>query len=208
MMGANAMEQWIKMRYFIETWFTKLIYRGDERQARLARLAEAQQRQEQELQQLRAQQALQREQREAQERAEIEALLASFVDVPTMNYTQYEWNELRRNKRFFEAVSSRVFEPGERGLTFLYCEFDKSSRKEFRGYLIVTNKRVYFLRTDLQFVEKFRYQTIHDVRWFADGFVERGLRIQYGTRKLEFDEIYDNEQMLRVGNLILKLSSR
>jgi hypothetical protein len=199
------MEFWFKIRYFLEAGLTKLIYKGEDRRIRLARLDEQLKQQELELQQLRAQQALQRQQREAQERAEIEALLGLFVDIPSMNYTQYEWNEVRRNMRFFEAVSSRVFEPGEKGLTFIYCEFDKSSRREFRGYLIVTNKRVYFLRTDLQFVEKFRYQTIHDVRWFADGFVERGLRIRYGSRKLEFDEIYDIDEILLVGNLILNL---
>ena len=52
----------------------------------------------------------------------------------------------------------RVFEPGEQGLSLLYCEFDKI--KEYRGYLIATNKRVLFLTPDLQFMDKFRYQTI------------------------------------------------
>lgn len=31
---------------------------------------------------------------------------------------------------------------------------------------------------------------------------------QYGLSRLEFDEIFDKEQMKRVGDLILRLSSR
>lgn len=49
----------------------------------------------------------------------------------------------------------RVFEPGEQGLTFLYCEYDKTKTKEYRAYLIATNKRVLFLTPDIQFMDKF-----------------------------------------------------
>ncbi|MGM7719180.1 PH domain-containing protein [Metabacillus sp. Hm71] len=149
-----------------------------------------------------------RQEKEAKEKQEILTLLAKVVDTDNMNYTQYEFNEIKRNKQFFTALYERVFESNEKGLTFLFCEYDKSSKKEIKGYLIVTNKRVLFLTKDLNYMEKFRYQTIINVNWFKDGLLERGLRIQYGKRKLEFDEIFDVDQMNRVGDLILKLSCK
>ncbi|WP_041865689.1 hypothetical protein [Solibacillus silvestris] len=56
-------------------------------------------------------------------------------------------------------------------------------------------------------MEKFRYQTIINVNSYKDGIFERELRIQYGKRKLEFDEIFDQEQMKKVGNTILNQST-
>lgn len=156
----------------------------------------------------RAEQERLRKEREVKEKIEIEALLTKVIDVENMSYTQYEYNEVRKNKPFFQALHDRVFEENESGLTFLHCEFDKSKKKEIKGYLVVTNKRVLFLTKDLNHIDKFRYQTIINVSWFKDGLIERGLYIQYGKRKLEFDEIYDTEQMKRVGDLILRLSSK
>lgn len=149
-----------------------------------------------------------RQEKEANEKQEVLTLLAKVVDIDNMSYTQYEFNEIKRNKQFFNALYERVFESNEKGLTFLFCEYDKSSKKEIKGYLIVTNKRVLFLTRDLNHMEKFRYQTIINVNWFKDGLLERGLRIQYGKRKLEFDEIFDVDQIKRVGDLILNLSSK
>ncbi|QNF29647.1 PH domain-containing protein [Metabacillus elymi] len=149
-----------------------------------------------------------RQEKEAKEKQEVLSLLSKVVDVDNMNYTQYEFNEVKKNKQFFNALYERVFESNEKGLTFLFCEYDKSSKKEIKGYLIVTNKRVLFLTRDLNQMEKFRYQTIININWFKDGLLERGLRIQYGKRKLEFDEIFDVDQMKRVGDLILNLSSK
>ena len=143
-----------------------------------------------------------------QEKQEVMAILQEVVKIDELNYTAYEYNEVRRNRRFFKAVEQRVFESGEYGLTFIGCEFDKSSKREFNGYLFVTNKRVFFIDRNLHNLHKFRYQTIVNVSWFQDGILEKGLYIQYGSRRLEFDEIFDKEQMKRVGNLILRLSSR
>jgi hypothetical protein len=155
----------------------------------------------------RAEQERIRKAREEQERKEVLSLLSQVVDIDNLSYTQYEYNEVKRNKAFFQAVIQRVFEKNEKGLSFIYCEFDKSRKKEIKGYLIATNKRVLFLTKDLTFMDKFRYQTIINVTWFKDGLLERGLYIQYGKRRLEFDEIYDFEQMKRVGNLILTKAS-
>ncbi|MGQ4668010.1 cell envelope integrity protein TolA [Metabacillus halosaccharovorans] len=149
-----------------------------------------------------------KQEKEAKEKQEILTLLSRVVDIDNMNYTQYEFNEIKRNKQFFNALYESVFESNEKGLTFLFCEYDKSSKNEIKGYLIVTNKRVLFLTRDLNHMEKFRYQTIINVNWFKDGLLERGLRIQYGKRKLVFDEIFDVDQMKRVGDLILHLSSK
>lgn len=149
-----------------------------------------------------------RKEKEAKEKQEVLSILSQVVDLDNMEYTQYEYNEVKRNKQFFKALYERVFESNEKGLTFLYCEFDKSSKREIKGYLVVTNKRVLFLTKDLNHMEKFRYQTIINVSWFKDGLLERGLHIQYGKKKLEFDEIFDINQMKRVGNLILRLSKK
>lgn len=143
-----------------------------------------------------------------QEKREVMAILQELVKIDELDYTQYEYNEVRRNRKFFRAVEQRVFESGEYGLTFIGCEFDKSSKREFNGYLFVTNKRVFFIDRRLQNLHKFRYQTIVNVTWFHDGLLEKGLYIQYGSRRLEFDEIFDQAQMKRVGNLILRLSRR
>lgn len=140
------------------------------------------------------------------ERREMEALISKVME-NSRNYSKYEYNEIKRNKQFFQSLIQRVFEPNEKALTFIFCEFDKSSKKEIKGYLIPTNKRVIFVTKNFNFMDKFRYQTIINVNWFKDGILERGLRIQYGKRKLEFDEMYDQEQMKKVGNTILNNST-
>ncbi|MBD7965895.1 hypothetical protein [Fictibacillus norfolkensis] len=140
------------------------------------------------------------EAQKAKEKQEVENLLKSIV---IDSYPTYEFNEVRNNKAFFQSLIRNVFEPDERGLTFLFCEFDKSSKKEIKGYLIATNKRVWFVDKSLSFQQKFRYQTIRDIKWFNDGMLEKGLYMQYGVKRLEFDEIFDKEQMIRVANKIL-----
>ncbi|MBD1382337.1 PH domain-containing protein [Metabacillus arenae] len=143
---------------------------------------------------------------EAKEKQEVLTLLSKVVDIDNMNYTTYEFDEVRRNKEFFKALDERVFEKNEIGLTFLFCEFNKLSKKEIKGYIVVTNKRILFLTKDLDHMEKFRYQTIINVSWFKDGILEKGLHIQYGKKKLKFDEIFDLDQLKRVGDQILHLS--
>jgi len=148
------------------------------------------------------------QEKKEQEKQEILTILGEFVAVDQLNYTSYEYNEVRRNRNFFRSVEQRVFEPGEQGLSFISCEFDKSSKREFYGYLFVTNKRVFFIDKRLGNFHKFNYRTILNVTWFHDGLLEKGIHIQYGKRRLEFDEMFDKEQMMRVANLILRLSSR
>ncbi|MBZ5751347.1 PH domain-containing protein [Metabacillus rhizolycopersici] len=148
-----------------------------------------------------------RDLKKQQEQKEIYSLLSKVVDVKGMDYTNYEFGEVKANKQFFQKLVDSVFESDEYVLTFLSCEFDKSSKTEIKGYLIVTNKRVWFVNKSFEFQQKFRYQTIKNVQWFRDGILEKGLKIQYGARKLEFDEIFDKEQMNRVGNLILQKSA-
>ena len=137
-----------------------------------------------------------------QETQEIETLMSTFLE-NSKEYSQYEFNEVKRNKTFFQLLPQRVLEQNEKALTFILCEYDKSSKKEIKGYLIPTNKRVLFLTKDLDHMEKFRYQTIINVNSYKDGIFERELRIQYGKKKLEFDEIFDQQQMQKVGNIIL-----
>ncbi|OMP67066.1 PH domain-containing protein [Domibacillus epiphyticus] len=134
------------------------------------------------------------------------ALLSHFVAPDIHKYSEYEYRAIDKNNAFFQSVKDRIFESNEHGITFLQCEFDKTKTKEFPGYLFVTDKRVWFVAKNLATVDKFRYQTIHDVKWFKDGLVEKGLYIQYGKRRLEFDEIFDKDQMQRVAKTILQLS--
>ncbi|WP_338749880.1 PH domain-containing protein [Bacillus sp. FJAT-52991] len=148
----------------------------------------------------------------AKEKAEQEhqatlALLSNFVAEEIHTYTDYEYRAVSKNPTFFKSVKDRVFEANEQGITFLECEYDKTKTKEYPGYLFVTNKRVWFVAKNMTMIDKFRYQTIYDVKWFKDGLMEKGLYIQYGKRRLEFDEIFDKDQMQRVANLILNLSS-
>jgi hypothetical protein len=145
----------------------------------------------------------QRKEKEESQRKEVEALLSKVLENGGNGASQYEINEIKNNKQFFLNLVQRVFESNEKALTFIFCEFDKSSKKEIKGYLIPTNKRVIFVTKNLTFMDKFRYQTIINVNWIKDGFLERGLKIQYGKRKLEFDEMFDQQQMERVGNTIL-----
>ena len=145
-----------------------------------------------------------KKERAEQERREIETILTNLMENQGQGCTAYEYNEIKRNKVFFQTLIQRVFEPNEKALAFIYCEYDKSSKKEIFGYLIPTNKRVIFINKRFTFMDKFRYQTIINVKWFADGLLERGLKIQYGRRRLEFDEMFDQNQMIRVGNAILR----
>jgi hypothetical protein len=148
-----------------------------------------------------------RREREDRERKEVESLLSKVLYNGTQGYSQYEFNDIKRNKEFFLSLVQRVFEPNEKALTFIYCEYDKSSKQEIKGYLIPTNKRILFLTKNLNFMDKFRYQTVINVNWFKDGLLERGLKIQYGKKRLEFDEMYDQAQMQKVGNTILNKST-
>ncbi|NQD65791.1 hypothetical protein HP456_07635 [Bacillus haikouensis] len=124
------------------------------------------------------------------------------------SYTTYEFNEIKKNKAFFQSLLTNVFEPNEKALTFIHCEYDKTKKQEIKGYLIPTNKRMLFLNKNLTFMDKFRYQTVINVNWFKDGLFEKGLKIQYGKRRLEFDEIFDQDQMQRVGDIILNKSNK
>ena len=146
--------------------------------------------------------------REEQEKREIEAILSMLMENQGQGCTAYEYNEIKRNKAFFQTLIQRVFEPNEKALAFIFCEYDKSSKKEVFGYLIPTNKRIIFINKRFTFMEKLRYQTVINVNWFADGLLERGLKIQYGRRRLEFDEMFDQNQMIRVGNSILRMSRK
>jgi len=150
----------------------------------------------------------QKEEKLQQEKQEVLALLSKVVDVNSKDYTRYEFQTVQSNKLFFQNLITKVFEKDEQGLTFISCEFDKSSKSEIKGYLIVTNKRVWFVNKTLEFQQKFRFQTIKNVQWTRDGLFEKELIIQYGVKKLEFDEIFDSKQMLRVGNLILQKIKR
>ncbi|WP_139892191.1 hypothetical protein [Bacillus sp. D386] len=97
--------------------------------------------------------------REEQERREIEAIIANLLEHNGQNYSPYEYNEIKRNKVFFRTLIQRVFEPNEKALAFIYCEYDKSSKKEIFGYLIPTNKRIFFVNKRFSVIQRFRYQT-------------------------------------------------
>ena len=146
----------------------------------------------------------QRELQLLQEKDRVLSILSKVVDVNGLDYTNYEFQAVQSNKEFFQNLVTKVFEKDEQGLTFISCEFDKSSKTEIKGYLIVTNKRVWFVDKTLEFQQKFRFQTIKSVKWSRDGLLEKELIIQYGVKKIEFDEIFDSKQMLRVGNLIVQ----
>ncbi|MBM7554442.1 PH domain-containing protein [Thalassobacillus pellis] len=144
----------------------------------------------------------QKELKKEQEHQEVLALLSKVLDLNNTNYTEYEYREVKTNKHFFQQLVQTIYEPEEQGLTFLHCEFDKTRNKEIKGYLIATNKRVWFVSKSLQFQQKFRYQTIKDLRYHRDGILEKELKIQYGTKKLEFDEIYEPKQLQKLVNII------
>lgn len=173
----------------------------DYRQAKEAQKAQKKSEKQQRLAELQKE----KERQKAKEHQEILELLGKVMDLNQSPYTQYEYNEVKANKNFFNKVVSSVYETNEYGLCFLKCEFDKSKKQELKGYLIVTNHRVWFVSNDLQTQQKFRYQTIKDVKWFKDGMLEKGLKIQYGKKKLEFDEIFDKNQMERVASKIKHL---
>jgi hypothetical protein len=181
-------------------------YREHKEQLRLQR-KEARAKRAEEQQHIRAKQQEEREQarreQEEKEKREIELLISQVMDTSKHSYSSYEYNEIKRNKVFFQSLTKRVLDPNEKALTFIYCEYDKSKKQEIKGYLIPTNKRVLFITKSLSFMDKFRYQTIINVNWFKDGFLEKGLKIQYGKRRLEFDEMFDKKQVEKVGNEIL-----
>ncbi|MFB6468745.1 PH domain-containing protein [Cytobacillus sp. Hz8] len=144
------------------------------------------------------------EQKREEEKKRVLKTLAHVVDIEQLDYTTYEYNEVKRNASFFNSICNQYFEGDEKGVTFLQCEFDKSSKQEIKGYLIVTNKRVLFISLNGMLIQKFRYQTIKHVIPSKDGILEKGISIQYGVKRLEFDEIFDSEQMKRVMTIINK----
>ncbi|MGE7781551.1 PH domain-containing protein [Peribacillus sp. NPDC097264] len=146
--------------------------------------------------------------RDEQEKQRVLTILSRVVDVRNLDYTSYEFKVVKRNESFFLDLANNIYEPGEQGLTFVQCEYDKSKKQEMKGYLVVTNKRVLFIDNGQVNIQRFRYKTIKDISWFKDGVLERGIFIQYGVKRLEFDEIYDANQLKRVGNLIKSHSAQ
>lgn len=146
--------------------------------------------------------------RDEQEKQRVLTVLSRVVDVRNLDYTSYEFKVVKRNESFFLDLANNIYEPGEQGLTFVQCEYDKSKKQEMKGYLVVTNKRVLFIDNGQVNIQRFRYKTIKDISWFKDGVLERGIFIQYGVKRLEFDEIYDANQLKRVGNLIKSHSAQ
>ncbi|MGM7703459.1 hypothetical protein ACSVDE_17135 [Pseudalkalibacillus sp. Hm43] len=204
-----------KVCYKVEDTFVKMLtkksdqnvikekvetYRAEKEEEKAKKKAEAQAKREQTLKE--------QEERKAREEKEVLSILYKLVDVHQLEYTDYEFNEVKRNKARFLNILNTIFEKDEKGLSFIHCEFDKSSKKEMKGYLIATNKRVWFVADHSDYQQKFRYQTIKDVKWFKDGVLERGFKIQYGVKKLEFDEIFDQKQLKRFGDLVLNLSNQ
>jgi Bacterial PH domain len=185
-------------------------YRGEKEEIRRQRKEEEDRKQEEQKQnqaKKRVEQENQRREQEAREKREVEALISVLMNTSN-GYSQYEFNEINRNKMFFKSFVQDVLEANEKVQSFIYCEFDKSSKQEIKGYLIPTNKRVLFINKNFTFIRKFRYQTIINLNWFKDGMVEKGIKIQYGKKKLEFDEMFDTPQMKRVGNDILTISTK
>jgi hypothetical protein len=186
-------------------------YRAEQEKSRRQRKMEAAKRKEEQdriREQKKVEQEIQRREQEALEKREIELVISKMIDNHGRMYSQYEYDEIKRNKAFFQSFTQRVLKPNEKAQSFIFCEFDRSSKQEIKGYLIPTNYRVLFVDKSLTHVEKFRYETIINVNWFKDGVVERGLHIQYGRKKLEFDEMFDVNQLKKVGNIILNNSTK
>jgi Bacterial PH domain len=215
-----------KLCYKVEDFFVKTLTKNQDEtiirekvtnyrtknEDQLLQLKEEKKKNAEEQQRIRIQQQQERErvnrEKEAEEKREIENLISQVMDTSNHSYTAYEFNDIKRNKVFFQSLLTNVFEPNEKALTFIYCEYDKTKKQEIKGYLIPTTKRILFLNKNLTFMDKFRYQTVITVNWFKDGLLEKGLKIQYGKRRLEFDEIFDQDQMQRVGDIILNKSSK
>jgi hypothetical protein len=186
-------------------------YRAEQEKSRRQRKMEAAKRKEEQdriREQKRVEQGIQQREQKAREKREIELIISKLIDNHGRTYSQYEYDEIKRNKAFFQSFTQRVLKPNEKAQSFIFCEFDRSSKQEIKGYLIPTNYRVLFVDKSLTHVEKFRYETIINVNWFKDGVVERGLHIQYGRKKLEFDEMFDVNQLKKVGNIILNNSTK
>jgi hypothetical protein len=185
-------------------------YRAEQEKSRRQRQMEAAKRKEEQDQireQKKVEQEIQWREQEALEKREIELVISKMIDNHGRMYSQYEFDEIKRNKAFFQSFTQRVLKQNEKAHSFIFCEFDKSSKQEIKGYLIPTNYRVLFVDKSLTHIEKFRYETIINVNWFKDGVVERGLHIQYGRKRLEFDEMFDVNQLKKVGNIILNNST-
>jgi hypothetical protein len=185
-------------------------YRAEQEKSRRQRKMEAAKRKEEQdriREQKRVEQGIQQREQKAREKREIELIISKLIDNHGRTYSQYEYDEIKRNKAFFQSFTQRVLKPNEKAQSFIFCEFDKSSKKEMKGYLIPTNNRVLFVDKSLTHIVKFRYETIINLNWFKDGVVERGLHIQYGRKRLEFDEMFDVNQLKKVGNIILNNST-
>jgi hypothetical protein len=215
-----------KLCYKVEDFFVKTLTKNQDEtiirekvtnyrtknEERLLQLKEEKKKDAVEQQRIRVQQQQERErvnrEKEAAEKREIENLISQVMDTSNHSYTGYEFNEIKRNKAFFQSLLTNVLEQNEKVLTFIHCEYDKTKKQEIKGYLIPTTKRILFLNKNLTFMDKFRYQTVINVNWFKDGLLEKGLKIQYGKRRLEFDEIFAQDQMQRVGDIILNMSNK
>lgn len=147
-----------------------------------------------------------KEQDDRKER-EMEALLSKVMG-KALDNSQYEYNEIKRNKELFQNLVQTVFEPNETALTFIFCKYDQSRQRKMKGYLIPTNKKIVFIRENSPFTESFSYQTINHVNWFQNGYLDGGLEIQCLSRKLEFGEIADTKQLKKMRNIILKRASK
>lgn len=139
---------------------------------------------------------------------EIEAFITKMMGNGYRGYSQYEYDEIERNLPFFQSFVETVLKPNEKALTLLFCKYDQSKKRKMNGYLIPTTQNIFFIRKDFNFTESFSYQLINHVNWVKNGYLDCSLQIQSLSRRLEFDEISDTEQLKKVRTIILQNASK
>lgn len=142
-----------------------------------------------------------------QDRQKTLSLFYHFDQTADIKENSYEFLEIKRNYPFFLTVKNEVFDEEEYGYSFLDCTFNETKTQNYRGYLIVTYKRILFVSEDFSIIKKFSFASISNVRSLNNMLLENNLIFQYGKRHLEFNKSSDFEQVKKAGSFIRKFSN-
>lgn len=105
-----------------------------------------------------------------------------------MDYSNY--------KKPIAYIDENMLNPNEKVLAMIEAEYDKSEKKELKGILVATDRKLIFASFGFnkEYTEVFEYKKMNGISFKRDGFAEKQLVIDYcrGTRK--FDDINDTKE--------------
>lgn len=84
----------------------------------------------------------------------------------------------------------------ENVLSVIKAEYDKTKKREIKGLLVATDRRLIFafIKGHNQYIEEFSYAKVNGISLANDGWTAKELHIDYGKERKKFDDIIDDKE--------------